>query len=258
MNIKKRVFIGLIGATLVICVFFMVMVWVLISNKVNILQNMFLISFGAISLIFITVVGLGLSALVWSIWIAKPIPALQRFIQVTTDLLFPFALKVGKLLGIEQDVIKSSFIEVNNQLVQAKMMTITPERLLILAPHCLQQSNCPHKITVDVYNCQRCGSCCVDGLLEIAERYGVKLVVATGGTLARKFVVDLRPRAIVAIACERDLTTGIQDTGSLPVLGVLNIRPEGPCWNTLVSLEKVEEAVGLLVHKQPCLVSQGR
>ncbi|MBS4025321.1 MAG: DUF116 domain-containing protein [Clostridia bacterium] len=257
MNIKKRIFIGLIGVTLVICLLLMTIVWMLISNKANMLQNILLISFGTVSLMFITIVGLGLTALVWSIWIAKPIPSLQRFIQVTTDWLFPFALKIGKILGIEQDVIKSSFIEVNNQLVQAKMMTIPPERLLILAPHCLQQSNCLHKITVDVNNCQRCGNCCVDGLMDIAGRYGVNLVVATGGTLARKFIVELRPRAIIAIACERDLTTGIQDTGSLPVLGVLNIRPEGPCWNTLVSLEKVEYAVGLMVHKQPRLTKSG-
>ncbi|MDW7675065.1 MAG: DUF116 domain-containing protein [Bacillota bacterium] len=253
MNIKKRIFIGLIGVTLFAFLMLMAVIWLLIMNEVNALQNLLLISFGAISTIFIFVVGLGLIALVWSLWHAKPIPTLQTFIQVTTDWLFPFALKIGKIFGIDQDTIKSSFIEVNNQLVQAKMIKVEPKRLLILAPHCLQKSNCPHKITVDVSNCQRCGKCCVNGLLDISKKYGVKVVVATGGTFARKFIMEFRPKAIIAIACERDLTTGIQDTGTLPVIGIINIRPEGPCWNTVVNIAKVEEAVAFLTHSNNLL-----
>ena len=45
------------------------------------------------------------------------------------------------------------------------------------------------------------------------------------------------------MACERDLSSGIQDSYPLPVFGVLNSRPHGPCYDTLVDLEKVEEAL---------------
>jgi hypothetical protein len=45
------------------------------------------------------------------------------------------------------------------------------------------------------------------------------------------------------VACERDLSSGIQDSYPLPVFGVLNSRPQGPCYDTLVDLEKVEEAL---------------
>ena len=71
----------------------------------------------------------------------------------------------------------------------------------------------------------------------------VNLAVVTGGTLARKKVIENKPKAIIAIACERDLTEGILDTNPLPVMGVLNIRPEGPCKNTKVDLVKVIEAI---------------
>ncbi len=68
--------------------------------------------------------------------------------------------------------------------------------------------------------------------------------MATGGTSARKIIKDKRPGAVLAIACERDLTSGIQDmAGILPVLGVVNQRPEGPCHNTRVDLQKVEDAL---------------
>jgi hypothetical protein len=76
----------------------------------------------------------------------------------------------------------------------------------------------------------------------MADQYGVKLLVVSGGTLARRFIKEYSPKAVVAIACERDLTSGIQDT-PLPVLGVLNIRPNGPCFNTCVDLEEVTSAL---------------
>ena len=50
--------------------------------------------------------------------------------------------------------------------------------------------------------------------------------------------------AVVGIACERDLVSGIRDVYPLlPVLAVPNVRPMGPCKETRVDLEKVEEAV---------------
>jgi hypothetical protein len=71
----------------------------------------------------------------------------------------------------------------------------------------------------------------------------VGIAVATGGTLARRIVVERRPKLIIAVACERDLSSGIQDSYPLPVYGILNRRPQGPCYDTLVNLERVEEAL---------------
>lgn len=40
----------------------------------------------------------------------------------------------------------------------------------------------------------------------------------------------------MAIACERDLISGMEDVLPLPVLGLLNERPYGPCFNTQVDV----------------------
>jgi hypothetical protein len=80
-------------------------------------------------------------------------------------------------------------------------------------------------------------------LNELSDRYQVKIAVATGGTLARRIIVDNRPEAIVAVACELDLTSGIQDSYPIPVIGILNERPNGPCINTKVDIEKVKDAI---------------
>jgi len=55
--------------------------------------------------------------------------------------------------------------------------------------------------------------------------------------------LENRPEAIVAVACELDLTTGIQDTYPIPVIGILNERPNGPCINTKVDIGKVRDAI---------------
>ena len=58
----------------------------------------------------------------------------------------------------------------------------------------------------------------------------------------------LRPQAVLAIACERDLTSGIQDVFPLPVIGILNQRPFGPCCNTKVDIERVEKLLQDMVE----------
>ena len=125
---------------------------------------------------------------------------------------------------------------------------VSPERLLILTPHCIQKSTCVHKVTSDVTNCKQCGQCQVGELLSLARKYGCQFIIVTGGTLARLMVKKAKPNAIIAIACERDLVSGMQDVFPIPVLGVLNERPYGPCCNTRVNMETIEHMVEQLVQ----------
>jgi hypothetical protein len=53
------------------------------------------------------------------------------------------------------------------------------------------------------------------------------------------------------VACERDLSSGIQDTYPLPVYGVLNERPHGPCLDTMVQLDHVEKALRMFLKTPP-------
>jgi len=80
-------------------------------------------------------------------------------------------------------------------------------------------------------------------VLNLRDTYGVQVAIATGGTIARRIVVQARPKLIVAVACERDLSSGIQDTHPLPVFGVINERPNGPCLGTFASSRRLESAI---------------
>ena len=68
--------------------------------------------------------------------------------------------------------------------------------------------------------------------------------MAPGGALARQKIVQLKPAAIIGIACERDLVTGIRDIGyRIPVIGVTNKRPIGPCKGAFIDLNELREAI---------------
>ncbi|MBZ4687181.1 MAG: uncharacterized protein PWQ96_1512 [Clostridia bacterium] len=240
-NTKKRIFIGLISLSLFLIGITLLVAYYLVVNDASTLHKVLLIIVGGFLLVMLILLGVGVLGLVFNLIRQKPLPFLQKIMLMATNALFPVALYLGKILGVDKETIKRSFIAVNNQLVKNQEVKLDPQEVMILAPHCLQWSECPHKITIDSKNCKRCGKCVVDDLHSLTEKYGVSFVVASGGTLARKFIKEFKPRAVVAIACERDLCSGIQDT-PLPVLGVLNIRPQGPCFNTCVNLEAVEEA----------------
>ncbi len=172
-----------------------------------------------------------------------------RFASGALHLLYRPALILGRIFGVDKDRIRSSFIQLHNQLAGRLPVRVPAEKVLVLAPVCLQLADCPRKVTVDVDNCARCGRCRVDDLLRLREQYGVHVAVATGGTFARKLLRDLRPKAVVAVACERDLVSGLQDSRPLLVLGVTNERPHGPCFNTTVNIELVERAICRLLGR---------
>ncbi|WP_366921592.1 DUF116 domain-containing protein [Metallumcola ferriviriculae] len=250
MPSQKRIYIALLGITVAILGAVVFLAWYLFLNNGSLFNQIVLVLMGSLILMGLGVVGFGVVVLVITLWSHKSFPSLQNLIYTATNLLFPVALQLGKMVGIDADKIKSSFIAVNNQLVDNRDIQVVASQVMILAPHCLQNADCPHKITIDVNNCRRCGKCPIDDLHDIKERYGVHFVVATGGTLARRFVKEIRPRAVVAIACERDLTSGVQDVNPLPVIGVLNIRPQGPCYNTRVNLDQVEDAIRQFTNRR--------
>ena len=150
---------------------------------------------------------------------------------------------MGKLVGISKERVRQSFVELNNHLIRSNGHRVRPDRLLILLPHCIQDFDCEIKITGNIRNCRGCGKCEIKDLIELSDQYHLKIAVATGGTLARRIVLENRPEAIVAVACELDLTTGIQDAYPIPVIGILNERPNGPCINTKADINKVRRAI---------------
>lgn len=160
---------------------------------------------------------------------------------VVLKVLYPLLMMAGAFFKGRREDFQRFVIGLNNRLVRAE--GVRTKKLLLLLPHCLQINDCTIRLTHNIRNCEGCGRCEIRDLIRIADDNRLELFVATGGTLARRIVKDVRPEAIIAVACERDLSSGIVDTYPLPILGISNERPFGPCVNTQVDLARVEEAI---------------
>ncbi|MBI5560744.1 MAG: DUF116 domain-containing protein [Deltaproteobacteria bacterium] len=169
-----------------------------------------------------------------------------RFRGLLVKFFLPLMVLLGGLLKVPRIKIEQAFIELNNRMVKAMVKAgkrFSPERILILMPHCIQYDNCKIKVTRDVKNCAGCGRCEIGNLVSLSDEYRIKLFVLTGGTVARRKLMEYRPSAVIAVACERDLTSGVQDAYPLPVIAVINKRPRGYCLETGVEIEDIRRAI---------------
>ena len=145
-------------------------------------------------------------------------------------LLLPAALRLASTFGLSRDMLSHSFIRVSNRLVRGG---VGDGPVLTLLPRCLRRD-----------------------LLEETRRIGaeyddVLVHTAPGGSIARKIVKETRPRAIVAVACERDLISGLQDIAPvIPVIGLPNTRPAGPCRDTELDLDELRAALEFFADRR--------
>lgn len=135
---------------------------------------------------------------------------------------------VARLAG-RRDWVEHAAIDVYNTLAIRRGRRVGKGELLVLIPRCLSKA-------------------ALDGVLGIAGRYDVPVFVATRGQLARRVIRERRPRAVVAVACERDMMTGLRDVaGKLPVLGLTMRLPQGPCRDAEIDLATMDRWVKGLV-----------
>ena len=124
-----------------------------------------------------------------------------------------------------RDWVENAAVKVYNELAMMRGRKVGQGELLLLIPRCLS------KVTLD-------------GVLGVAGKYGVPVFVATRGQLARRVIRERRPRAVVAVACERDMVSGLHDVaGKIPVLGLTMTLPSGPCKDALLDLDQLERWV---------------
>ncbi|MBN1282574.1 MAG: DUF116 domain-containing protein [Proteobacteria bacterium] len=145
------------------------------------------------------------------------------------DLVFSGAFRVARLFKISRDRMGHSFIKVSNSISRAVKPADRQENLLILLPRCLTKEQLQQ----------------INALKEI---YPITIHTVSGGELARKKVKEVRPTAVIGVACERDLVSGIRDVGTtFSVIGITNRRPEGPCRNTHIDMQELIGSIEFFV-----------
>jgi uncharacterized protein len=138
---------------------------------------------------------------------------------------------LGAKFGINKDRVANSFIKAHNLMVKSHARELRTDVLLVLVPRCLAKDSRQQ-------------------IVERANGRAVQVVTAAGGEEARKAIRQYKPSLILAVACERDLVSGIKDVAEkIPVLAIPNKRPQGPCKNTQVYLKDFEDALNFISNQ---------
>lgn len=224
--------------------------WLLRHNAPAGMENAGTLVLVAIPLIGLAIVGLCHISFLYNLITKRELffPGLLR--RSFFKFFVPFLLSTGRLCRIPLEEVQQFLILINNRLVAARPWDMADANLLVLLPHCLQQQECNQRISLDVRDCAMCGGCDFSTLRQLAEEYNLRNVfVASGGSIARELVGRYSPTAIVAVACETELITGLTSAYPVPVLAIPNLRPVGPCMNTRVPIEQVKDAIDHFIPK---------
>ena len=89
-----------------------------------------------------------------------------------------------------------------------------------------------------------CGLCDIAEIVRLKDEFeNINIKVATGGTLARLYLKEYKPNLVIAVACKRDLTSGIRDSFPILVYGVFNRIVKGPCKDTRVAVDEIRKVL---------------
>lgn len=220
----KRVFLGFAILSLLIVVLGVIFVWYLIKPRIQQISHLLSQVLETSVVIFIGLLFIAFILTVLSIITNKNLLIIVRNKKFPITFLTPLILHLGKRFGVSYDRMGNSFIKVSNSLIRTTRRNIANSKILILLPRCL---------TKPVQN----------KIVALAKKYECLIFTVPGGSLARRIIAKEKPKAVIGVACERDLVSGIRDVHQIPVIGITNQRPEGPCKNTVVDFNKIEEAI---------------
>ena len=226
----KRVFLGFTILSIFLVAISTAFFWYLIKPRIQQLSSYLAQLMEYAVLIFIFLLFVSFSLMVLSIIINRDLLIKIRGRYVSLTYLTPLVLKLGEKFGVSYDRMGNSFIKVSNSIIRTRRRQIANSKIMILLPRCLTKT-LQNKIK------------------DLANRYHCSIFTVPGGSLARKLIAREKPRAVIGVACERDLMSGIRDVSKIPIIGITNKRPEGPCKNTVVDFDKIEEAIRYFLNQ---------
>lgn len=223
----KRLFMGMLAFTFAIALgLSCTLAWGFYPRLVSI---HWVLGQSALAAISVFTVGFAVcfGALCYTLVLGKPLRLCDYLGQHLFNI-FPLISKVAFAFGISQDRLGYSLVEIHNEITRSRLRIASNGRILCLAPRCLDREN-------------------VEQIRAMMAEYDCDFYMAPTGAQARQRIVQVKPAAIIGIACERDLITGIRDVGyRIPVIGVTNKRPAGPCKGAFIDLNELREAIEVI------------
>ncbi len=157
------------------------------------------------------------------------------------------AQEVIKKLGLGERWVEYAHVEFLNKINEAKYKKVPYEERILLLPHCLKnQEVCKAKYGNYGLECELCGACKIDALIRAAKELNYKGVfVAPGGSIIMKIFEEFKPKAVLGVACYKEVLLGIDVSIKHDVAPQAVLLTKAGCVNTDVVVEEVLEKLKL-------------
>jgi len=169
---------------------------------------------------------------------------IPKLVGLGVDLSTKKALKSALgILGIKPDNIDKLYIELKNSIYEEEFRNAPVSGKIVFLPQCLRECNtCKARIGKSGYECVGCSSKCkARKIKDYAESLGYRVFIVPGGSMISNIVKKFRPKAILGIACKKELVTAFDELNT-PGQGVELLR-DG-CVNTDVDMEGIKKLLG--------------
>ncbi len=225
INEKRTTFLVLASVVLFLFILVLLIGWYMVQPRIEGLSSgvAIFMRYTLIGLITCFIISTAIESVLLFMFNRSVVP--YKWVQKFFLALLPKTIWLGSKFGINRDRVGNSFIKVHNLIAKSFARRLNADRLLILLPRCLKKE--ARSLVLNRVNGGNVNVCTV-----------------AGGEEAREMIRRHHPTMILAIACERDLMSGLRDVAErIPVLAIPNRRPEGPCKNTDFALAELEEAL---------------
>ena len=97
-----------------------------------------------------------------------------------------------------------------NTVFRQRVLALDRRDICLFLPHCLRSRNCPASSDDEGVHCEKCGQCLISTLISKAEDYGFLVFCVPGGSLLENLVIKYRPKAIIGVACNKEIMLGLK------------------------------------------------
>ena len=97
-----------------------------------------------------------------------------------------------------------------NTLFRQNVLELDRRDICLFLPHCLRSRHCPASSDDEGVHCEKCGQCLIGTLISKAENHGFRAFCVPGGSLLENLVIKYRPKAIIGVACHKEILLALK------------------------------------------------
>jgi hypothetical protein len=154
--------------------------------------------------------------------------------------------QLANKVGVDEKELFELYVQTKNRAQMEKFAATSFDERIILLPRCMRAANCPAEIGKNGYECKQCGKCAATEITKATKQLGYKgAFMLPGGSLAKSIISKMKPKAVIGVACAKELVMGICmcERFGVFVQGV-ELLKDG-CINTLVDMKTLTNTLNV-------------